>query len=103
MVKNRRPVLCADIVPLTIERGRIMDREKDLQEVSIPDNGRVECDPNGLGVASRSSADGLICRPVRLASDISGLDGTDAMHLVVDRLQTPKASPRKRRDFFLLH
>src|SRR5688572_7138645 len=49
--KDRGAVLRPDIVALTIERGWIVQLEEPLfEQVFVTNDGRIERDPNGLGV-----------------------------------------------------
>ena len=48
--ENGRAVACADVVPLTIQSGRIMNLEEELQQIAVCDFRGVEDNLNRLGV-----------------------------------------------------
>src|SRR5215469_9222230 len=49
-VENGRAVACANVVPLTIQSGRIMNLEEELQQIAVCDFRGVEDNLNRLGV-----------------------------------------------------
>jgi hypothetical protein len=51
-IEDRRPVAGADVVALPVPRGRVVDLEEELQQVTEGELVRVEDDLDGLGVAA---------------------------------------------------
>ncbi len=56
-VEDGRTVLGTDIRALAVERGWVVDGEKDVQKVRKGDDGRVEGDLHGLGMTRGAAAD----------------------------------------------
>src|SRR6188474_3363916 len=51
-IEDRRAVTKADVVPLTISRGRIVNLEKELEQRSVADLCRIENNLDSFGVSS---------------------------------------------------
>src|SRR5687768_18366053 len=100
MVEDRRAVLRSDIVPLPIGRRRVVNREKNAQQLAKPDHGRVERDPHDLRMTGVAVADLLVRRIDHLAAGIARFDGLDPLQAVEYRLETPEASSTEGRDLF---
>src|SRR5439155_8576105 len=83
VVEDGRAVLCADIVALTVQGGRIVDGEEDFEDVPIGGDLRIEGDPHDLGMTGSAGADLLIGRVWRLSAHVAGFDGLHAFHPVV--------------------
>ena len=50
--KQRGPVLGTDVVALAVERGGVVQFEEPLfQQIFVAQDGRIEGDPDGFGVA----------------------------------------------------
>src|SRR5689334_10642887 len=60
VIQNHRSILRSDVVALSIERGRIVDREEDTQKIAERNNRRIERHLHDLGVASRAAAHFLV-------------------------------------------
>lgn len=56
-VKDRRPVLAADIRPLAVERGRIVALPENPEQFFITDLFRSKTDLDSFGVAGPAAAD----------------------------------------------
>jgi len=80
-VKNRRSVLRADVVALAVERGRIMQLEKQVEQFLERHFGRIVIDAHGFGVAGASGFHVLIGRIVELAAGVADLGVEHARHL----------------------
>src|ERR1041384_3173559 len=99
MEEDRRAILRARVIALSIQRGWIVDGEKYFYNFAIGSDGRVEDDLNHLGIAGSACADVLVCRVGSLASHVAGFDGDHAIHLVINGLQTPEAAAAESRSF----
>src|SRR5207249_5974420 len=62
MIKNHRAILPADVWALSIERGRIVVRPKNVKKLFVFDLRRIEFQLNDLGVAGLVAADIFVSR-----------------------------------------
>src|SRR5579885_2639156 len=91
-VEDRRPILRADIVVLTIELGRVMGVKKDVEQPIVRDLSRVVPDADGLGVPRVTLANAaIICGLFRPACE-AARDGMDSFELPECRLGGPETS-----------
>ena len=77
---------------LPVERRRIVDNEKHLEQFAIADDVGIELDTYRFCVTSPAATHGFICRAIHLPTDVTGLDGYHTLHLVIDRFEAPKAT-----------
>ena len=105
--EDHRAVLVADVRPLAVELGRVVDLEVLLDQVLVAHLGGVEDDLADLDVAGGAGADLLVGGVVDVTALVpdGGLD--DAGKLLERRLDLPEAAgaegchlgPRSRRRF----
>ena len=99
MVKNGRAVLAADVVALTVERGRVVDYEEDFQQVAVTEQFRIEGDTHHFRVSGVATAHCFIGRIGALTTHVSGLHAFHTAQPVVHRFQAPETTSRQRRNF----
>src|SRR5689334_9959853 len=102
MVEDRRAILRADIVALTIERRRVVEREEHLQNIVEGDLRRVECDLNNFGMAGVAVADLAVGRVTNRAARVARHDILDTLQIVEDRLEAPEAATTQRGNLVAL-
>lgn len=94
LIHHRRSILCADVGTLTIERGRIVDEEKDIEKYLGWKNVRIKLYPHYFGVASSAA-----CNPVvvgcAVAAGIATLHERHAFQATKHCVDTPKAAATK--------
>src|SRR5512146_2843476 len=95
---DARAVLRADIVALAIRRGRVVDREEDLEQVAKADALRVVGDAHDLGVAGVAAADLLVARPRDVAVAVARFDAEHAVDIEIDGFEAPEAAAGERGD-----
>ena len=69
----------ADVPSLTVGRGRVVDREEDVEQVAERQYLRVERDLHDLGVPGRSRAHVLVARARHVTARVARLDPLDAL------------------------
>src|SRR6478735_1279495 len=99
---DRRAVLRADVVALAEALRRVVDLEELLHEVGVRDHGRVEHDPDRLGVVRRTGADLLVRRVRGGAAGVADPGRPDARQLPVDLLGAPEAAEAEESDLVAL-
>jgi hypothetical protein len=92
MVEDRRAVLAADVEPLAVTRGRIVDPPERLEQLRVADLGRVEPHLDRLGVAGAVPTDLRVAGVGDLAAGVTHRDLQYAVDLAEGRLHTPEAS-----------
>src|SRR5208283_3378053 len=97
--EDGRAVLGALIGALPVQRGRVVNDEKDLQQLAERDHVRVEGDLHHLRVPSRAAADLAVTGVGHAAAGVAGFDLAHAAQLLEHRFQAPEAAPGKGRDF----
>jgi len=102
-IEDDGPILRARIVPLPIQRGRIMDGEEDLEQIGEADLRRIEGDADDLHVTGVAGAD-LPIGGIRSASThVAGFDRGHALQAIEDRFQTPETSATEHCGFAVSH
>lgn len=87
-----RPVLGADVCALSVELARIVQGEENVEHHIGGDDGLVELNLDGFGMAGGAGANLLVARLGDRATDISGGDCGHASNIAVDRVETPEAA-----------
>ena len=91
--KNLRPVLGADVGPLTVELGGIVQGEEFADQVLVADPGRIERHLDGLGVAGAARAHLLVGRLAEVAAGVADGGGQHAarrLQIVLGPPETPR-------------
>src|ERR671912_98689 len=96
-IEDLRAIRASDIVALTIQRGRIVDLEEELQKVAIAGTCRVELDLDGLGVRSMVAIRRVRHIPARVPDPCVDYAGQLANQV----LHAPEAAARKDGTFKL--
>src|SRR5882724_11005845 len=92
-VKDRAPVLGADIGALPVKRSRVVgNAEEDLQDLAIRNLGGVEGDQDGFGVAGASSGNDVILRRFLSAAGVAGNHVVHSFDHFEHGFRTPEAS-----------
>src|SRR3954471_14073055 len=92
MIENCRPVLSPDIMPLSIERRRVVDEKQHFKQLAIADDGGIEHDTDCFCMTGPAAAYSVIRWMIYLTTDVTGLDRHHPLHLVIDRFKTPEAT-----------
>src|SRR5690606_41955635 len=90
--ENRGAILRADVVTLTIERGRVMDHEKDFQQITITDTLWIEFNAHRLSVTGTAFTHRTVFGVIDFTTAISRRNDKHALDIPVDRVQAPKTS-----------
>src|SRR5439155_17703174 len=98
MVKDHRAVLRADIPTLAVERGRVMNAKKHLEDFAEADSRGVEGDLDDLRVAGTPGADLMVRGRRHAASRVAGRDAFDAAQVLEHRLQAPETAATQGSD-----
>lgn len=92
MREDRGSVLRAHVIALTIELRRVMNLEKDLEDLIEADDGRIERDADRFGMTCPATTDIAVIRIGHVAADVTTLDALNPCQPVEYGLDTPKAS-----------
>jgi hypothetical protein len=98
VIEDRRTILAAGVVTLTVQRSRIVDHEEHLQQLLERHDRGIEGDAHDLGMPRVAAADLLVGRVRAAPAHVTRLDGENALHAVVYGLQAPEAAARQRGD-----
>lgn len=85
-------VLCPNIVPLAIERGRVVAGPEGIKQVLVAARLGVELNPNDLGVVGGAGADVVVRRIVKVALRISDLGLRHAGDSLEGQFDAPEAA-----------
>lgn len=99
MREHDRPVLRADVVALPVQRGRIVRREEDLEDLAIADARRIERHVDDFRVARVAFADVAIAGIARMAARVTRLHGRHAVDVEKHGLRAPEAASSQRSSF----
>src|SRR5213594_1957850 len=102
MIEHRGPVLRPGIGTLPVQRGRIVNREEDVQQIPEPYLLGIERDLDNLDVTRGTRADGFVAWVLHVPAGVPGLGLIHAAELLEDRLETPEAAAREGGDFALI-
>ena len=98
--KDRGAVLRSDVVPLSIERRRIVQFEEPLlQEILVAEQAGIERDPNGLGMTGRAAMHLGIRWGFQRPPGVPDFGIDDALDVAKDVLDAPKAATREDGHF----
>src|SRR5439155_11013533 len=103
VIEDGRAVLRADVPTLTVQRGRVVNREEDVEQVVERYDGGVEGDLDDLGVARGAGADFLVRRVRDAPAGVARLHLLDALQILEGRLEAPEAPAGQSSDFALRH
>src|SRR5205809_3050672 len=92
MVEDRRVVLAAEIQPLAVAGGWIVDPPEHLKQLRVADLGRVEPHLDRLGVAGAAPADPSVAGVRDVAAGVARSGLQHPVDLAEGRLDTPEAS-----------
>src|SRR5439155_11706513 len=87
--EDRRAVLVADVRPLPVQLGRVVEVPEELEQITVGDLLVVEDDLDGLGVTRRVTAHLWIRRAVGLAPRVPDASRKDAGRTSEVRLNAP--------------
>src|SRR5680860_116971 len=100
MGENGGAILCARIIPLSVQGGGVMDAEKDFQDFRISDDAGIKGNLYHLGMSRGSTADGFISWIGTTTAHVSGFHRLDTLHLIEYRFQAPEATATQGGEFF---
>src|SRR5690606_25436311 len=92
-VEDRRAVGSADVVALAVGGGRVVDLEKEFEEVAITGLRRIEHDLHRLGVAAVVAVGGV----GHVAAAVAHAGRDDTGHLAQQFLHAPEAAAGEDR------
>jgi hypothetical protein len=93
--KQRRAILCAHVIALAVELGRVVNGEKDVEQRGQIDRCGIECHADGFGMAGRARTDLFVRRARHAAADIAAFDSADSDHVLKHRLGAPETAAGK--------
>ena len=100
--EDRRAVLRADVVALTVERGRVVQLEEPLlEQVFVAEHRRVERHADRLGVTRLAVVGVVVGRILQPAAGVANVGIDHAGHIAEDVLDAPEAAAREHGDFRL--
>src|SRR5436190_20423447 len=100
--KDRRAVLGADVVPLAVERGRIVQAEEPvLEQILVAQYRWVEGDAHRLGVAGLAVVRVVVRRVLEPAAGVADIRIENAGHLAQDVFDSPEAATGQPGDLGL--
>src|SRR5207302_7354064 len=102
MIKNHRTILRAYIGTLSIQRGRIVVRPENIEDLIVRYLGRIEFHLNNLGVAGLVAANIFVARILSVPACIPYGGRANALKLAESLFHAPK-TPRPERRFFSRH
>src|SRR5437016_4952627 len=102
MIKNHRAVLRPYIGTLSIQRGRIVVRPKNVEDLIVRYLGRIEFHLNNLGVAGLVTANIFVARILFVPACIPYGGRAHALKLAKSLFYAPK-TPRPERRFLRRH
>src|SRR5207302_3444223 len=102
MIKNHRAILRAYIGTLSIQRGRIVVRPKNIEQLLVADSGSIEFHLNNLGVAGLVAANIFVARILFVPACIPYGGRAHAIKLAESLFHAPK-TPRPERRFLRRH
>src|SRR5579875_801365 len=92
MIKDHRAILGAHIGALTIDRCRIVNIEKNIEQLREGKDAGIEEDLHHLGMAGPAATDLLIRWISHTAAGIAGFDTRDAVQLLENCFQAPETA-----------
>lgn len=95
MKKDNRPILGADIRPLTVDRGGIVNRKKRVQQFAITNDAGIVFDLDDLGVPGCAGTYLCVRRILCMSTRVSAGCATDAIQFIKLLFDAPKTSTTK--------
>ena len=92
MMEYRRAVLCAGVVALTVQGGRIVNHEKHFEDFFERHHRGIKRNPHYFRVPGASATYLLVGGIGIFAAHIARLDRNDAFEFVENRLQAPETA-----------
>src|SRR4051812_31146051 len=92
MIKDHGAVLIADVGPLAIQRGWIVVRPENVEELIVTDNCRIEFHFHHFGVSGRVTTNTFVGRVLRLAAGVSDNCFFYSRHGAKGRLDPPETT-----------
>src|SRR5205814_9547180 len=102
MIKNHRTILRAYIGTLSIQRGRILVRPENVEDLILRNLGRMKFHLNNLGVAGLVAANIFVARILSVPACIPYGGRAHALKLAKSLFHAPK-TPRPERRFLRRH
>lgn len=96
-VEHRGTILRADVVPLPVQRGRIVGDKKHIEDYVPANDALVKSHRNHLGVACRSVTDVVIIGVAYMATGIAGDHLRDTTGLLIQSVQTPETTSTEHK------
>ena len=90
--EQRRAILGANIIALTVKLRRIMRREMNVENIAVTNQRGILSHSDRLGMASIAAAHLLVCRVDDRATDIATLNRDHPGQILEHRLNTPKTA-----------
>lgn len=91
-VENNGSVLSADIIPLSIESGGVVNFPEEIEEALKANFCGIEGDLNHFSVACAARADLFVCRVFYGAASIAASDANDAGDDLINGFKAPEAA-----------
>ena len=92
VIINRRAILGSHVMPLAVQRRRVMNGEKRRQQRLVTDDRRIEADLHHLGVSGITPANGLVGRTRIMPAHVTGQNGNHTIELLEGSLEAPEAT-----------
>ena len=90
--EDGRAILCADIIALAVELRRIMRRKKDVKQIGIANDSRIETDANRFGVPSGPRANLFVSGIRNCAADVAAFQCRNTGESLEHRLHAPETA-----------
>src|SRR5690348_15883412 len=103
MVENHRSILRADVGPLTIDRGRIVNLPEQLQELYVRDQPGIVFHLHHFGVAGLVRTDLTVSGMLEPAAHIARGRRDNAVELAEGGFHAPEPSPAESGYSFSRH
>ncbi len=88
-----------NVVALAVELGRVVDREEDLKEGFVGNDGRVKLDFHHFSVAGGAAADGVVGGVGVMTAGVGRKRRLNTMDLFVGTFDAPEASAANDHTF----
>ena len=98
VIEDRRTVLGADVVALTVESRGIVNHKEHFQDSPERHHSGVERNLNHFGMAGAAGAYLFVSRIWLVPAHVARFDGGDALQTVEHRFETPEAAAAERCD-----
>src|SRR5438094_5189442 len=102
MIKNRRPVLRAEIGALPVQLRGIVVLPENVEQVSVRNFSRIIFNFNGLGMSGAVGANVFVSWVLKVSTDVTNAGSGYAGNLAERRFNTPK-TPCCKNSFCHIH